>query len=79
MIHQAITTKYLPCTNTRGARIKATAGSGYVSITVAYADYATSEAAHYIAAVALLDKLGWTPKRIHQGGTRDGYVFVMEY
>ena len=55
---QAITIKYLPATNTKGSRFKATAAAG--SITVGY-DYDLNTEGNVKAAVsALLAKLGWT-------------------
>ena len=54
---QAITTKYLAPTNHRGARIKATAAAG--SITVSW-DYSTNSVYnHYEAAKALANKFDW--------------------
>jgi hypothetical protein len=52
---QAIVTKYLGPTNTRGSRIKAAASSG--SVTVPF-DYEGDE--YETAARALCEKLGWT-------------------
>lgn len=55
---QAITIKYLPATNTKGSRYKASCAGG--SITVNY-DYAQDAEGNVKAAVtALLNKLGWT-------------------
>lgn len=54
---QAITTKYLAPTNARGARIKATAAAG--SVTVPY-DHAFSVFEnHHAAALAFAHKYGW--------------------
>lgn len=67
---QAIVTKYLAPTNSRGARIKATCHAG--SITVPY-NY--SENPHLDACNALRAKLGWgedTHGRMVQGGMPDG-------
>ena len=62
---QAIVTKYLPATNTRGSRIKATCAGG--STTRAY-DYALDlDAQHHAAAIDLCNKLGWTFSRLHSG------------
>lgn len=55
---QAIITRYLPPTNTRGARIKATAAAGSISIPYPHEFYV--EDAHRAAAIALREKLGWT-------------------
>lgn len=56
----AITTKYIGPTNTKGARIKATAGAG--SITVTYDYDGSAEDAHKIAAYALVKKMEWDGK-----------------
>lgn len=71
---QAITTKYLGPTNTRGARIKATCDAG--SLTVHW-DYALNPSRnHAAAAQALAEKLGWTGRYVGGADTRSGYVFV---
>ena len=71
---QAITTKYLPATNTRGSRIKATAGQGQ-SITVGY-DHG-APCAHRVAAIALIKKLDWTGDLVWcEGGAETGNVYV---
>lgn len=70
---QGITTKYLPATNTRGSRIKATAGAGQ-TITVSY-DHSAS-CAHRVAAIALIKKLDWTGGLCWvEGGTETGMVY----
>ena len=75
MICQAIETKYIKATDTKGSYIKAKAESG--SIKVSY-DYALSAAEnHEAAAQALIDKLGWQDLGVFvEGGTARGYVFV---
>lgn len=72
---QAIQTKYLGPTDSRGSRIKATAGGGE-SITIPY-PYEAREGvdAHAIAARALADKLHWTGTLVG-GALPDGYAFV---
>ena len=55
---QAIQTKFLPATNTRGSRIKATCAAG--SITIGYPHELSGQAVHRAAAEALAAKLGWT-------------------
>lgn len=71
---QSITTKYISATNTRGSRIKATAGKGQ-SITIGYDHGATC--AHRVAAVALINKLDWCGDLVWcEGGTETGYVYV---
>ena len=74
-VTQAIETRYLFATNTKGARIKASAYSG--NVTVPY-DYALNvQDAHKVAADALIAKMGWTGT-FAQGGnvTGTGYYFV---
>ena len=51
---QAIITKYLPCTNHRGSRIKASCDRG--SLTMQWPHCETQEACHIHAAQALVDK-----------------------
>ena len=74
-ITQAIATKYLPATNNRGARIKATAWGG--SATVPYDYELEVPDAHRVAADALIAKLGWKGTYA-QGGNVEGtgYYFV---
>ena len=54
---QAIQTRYLCPTNTRGARIKATCAAG--SITIDYPHELSGQACHRKAAEALASKLDW--------------------
>ena len=74
---QAIITKYLPATNTRGSRIKATAYAG--SVTVAWDHSLSSHADNYRqAAMALVAKYGlpsdgWVIGILPKG---DGFAFV---
>ena len=70
---QAITTKYLGPTNFRGARIKATAEAGSVTVDFPY-EFSGADA-HAVAALALARKIGWDGDLL-AGGTADGYVFV---
>ena len=72
---QAIVTKYLGATDFRGARVKATAYAG--SVTVSWDDALNVEANHSRAAEALATKWGWTGKWFG-GSTPDdrGYCFV---
>ncbi|MFL1493019.1 hypothetical protein [Pseudomonas antarctica] len=69
---QAITIKYLPATNTKGSRWKATAAAG--SITLGY-DHALNSEGNVKAAVkALVKKLAWDRADTwHIGGTPDGH------
>jgi hypothetical protein len=78
-IMQAIITKRLSATNTKGVRIKATTGSGHDSVTVSY-DYKimSEEDMHWKAASALLLKIEWarTIPYWHGGWTTSGMVWV---
>lgn len=74
---QAITTRYLGPTNNRGARVKATADAGSVTLDWDHAlDMLPNHAA---AAKALAAKFSWTGE-YHAGGlaqsSKDAYVFV---
>ena len=74
---QAIVTKYLPATNTRGSRIKATCAGG--SITTPYDYELDIDAQHHAAAIGLCNKLGWTFARLHSGALPNGDgVHVLE-
>ncbi len=74
-VTQAIETKYLGATNTKGSRIKASAAAG--SVTLPY-DYALdAQGNHKAAADALIAKLGWTGTFAQGGNVKgDGYYFV---
>jgi hypothetical protein len=73
---QAITTKYLGPTNTKGSRVKATAAAG--SVILGYDDAMNSQENHTQAALQLANKYGWKGTW-HGGGLNDGgYVFVCE-
>lgn len=75
---QAIQTRYLCPTNSRGARIKATCAAG--SITISYPHELSGQAVYRKAAEALVSKLGWNDP--HYGGLLGGclpngdYCFV---
>jgi hypothetical protein len=71
---QTITTKYLPATNTRGARIKATSASG-ISVTMPLDYSLTISEAHRNAMISLCEKLKWTGT-LAEGNTKNGYVYV---
>lgn len=76
---QAILTRYMNPTNTRGAKIKATAAAG--SVTINYPHGLSEEDAHRAAAQALVQKLGWVPPHygaLHGGQLPSGdWCFVM--
>lgn len=76
---QAIITKAIAPTNTRGPRIKATCDAG--SITIAYPSGKDTETGHRMAAEALAAKLEWNNDgygKMVCGGlpNQAGYVFV---
>lgn len=68
---QAIITKYIGPTNTRGSRIKAVASDGSVTIGFDYAN--DHEWPYRKAAQALCNKLGWAFDHI-PGGLHDGSI-----
>lgn len=74
---KAIETKYLPATNNRGSRIKATAEGGDKpnTITISYPHEFDGMAAHAQAALALAKKMNWNGDLIG-GGLQDTYVFI---
>jgi hypothetical protein len=79
MAYQAIETKYLGPSNVRGARVKATAEAG--SVTLGWDHALNSEGNHRKAAEALCEKFNWLGEyygKLHCGGTKHGYVFVFE-
>ena len=72
---KAIETKYLSATNTRGSRIKATAGG--MSAIVSY-DHSLSDVdVHFEAVKELVAKhsLEWDISKMCFGGTETGYAF----
>jgi hypothetical protein len=75
---QAIITKYLPATNTKGSRIKATCSAG--SITISYPHELSGQAVYQAAAEALVSKMGWNTHGyggLLGGGLPNGtYCFV---
>lgn len=71
--NQAITTKYLGPTNTKGSRIKASCEAG--SITVHYDHEFSATENHDSACKALLSKLEWSGHYIG-GRYSNGYIYV---
>jgi ribosomal protein S27E len=65
---KAILVKYLPATNTRGARLKAT-DCDHNTLTISYPSDSTH--AHSCAALALCRKMGWKGTLV-EGGLGDG-------
>ena len=73
-MRQAIVTKFHGPTNHRGARVKATADAG--SVTVEWNHALCIEANHRAAALALASRYGWPLDMIGGGLPGKGYVFV---
>ena len=70
---KAIETKYIPASDTKPSRIKATAEGGH-SLTVGYSHELNDADAHRYAAELLQQKLKW-PGRLIGGVTKSGYAF----
>lgn len=79
---QAIHTKYIGPTNTRGSRIKATCDAG--SVTIPYPYDLSGQACHRAAALALVTKLGWDDPHYGAGllggalPNNAGYCFILD-
>jgi len=73
---QAIETKYLGPTDTKGARVVARCDGG--RLVVSWKCEHNPTVNHAMAAMALAERLGWVSSRIpaHIGGTRGGFVVV---
>ena len=78
---KAIETKYIPATDYKGSRIKATDGD--YSTTISYPHEYNTEDAHAQAALAHCRKMKWFASErewghthLIGGGTKKGYVFV---
>ena len=71
---QAIQTRYLPATDTRGSRIKAWCEAG--SVTIGYPHELSGQAVYRKAAQALADKYKWPYKYLGAQLTNKDYVFV---
>lgn len=72
---KSIVTKYLPCTSTRGSRIKASA-EGVKSLTIPYPHELSGEEVHRAAAIELSRRNGWSSDLV--GGClpdQTGYAF----
>ena len=76
----AIQTKFLPCTNTKGARVKAFATARPWSVIIPY-DYSGShEMPHFRAVQAFVEKhkLDWNIDNMRFGAIDNGYVFCFD-
>jgi len=75
----AIHTKYIPASNTKGSRIKATSDNGH-SVIVSRNDAFWGHLVHFEAVKALVakHKLDWDLSNMCYGGSSDGkgYTFV---
>jgi len=76
----AIQTKFLPCTNTKGARIKAWVTDRTWSTTIPYPHELSNELVHFEAVKALIEKhkLEWDLTNMRFGGVENGYVFCFD-
>ena len=78
---QAIHTKFIAPTNSRGARVKAYTVSGF-SATIGYPYEFNHEMCHYQAVKALVakHKLNWNIENMRHGDSADGrgYVFCFD-
>lgn len=75
-MRQAIETRYLGPTDSKGARVVARAQAGRVTVAWDYA--ADTDANHEAAARKLAAKLGWGGRLVGGGNAKgDGYVFVI--
>lgn len=76
---QAIHTKYIPASNVKGSRIKATSDNGH-SVIVSRNDALNGHLVHFEAVKALVTKhkLDWNIDNMCYGGSSDGkgYTFV---
>ena len=71
---QAIQTRYFGPSNVKGARIKAWAEAG--SVTINYPYELSGQACHRAAAQALADKFGWKSKYLGGCLPNGDYAFV---
>lgn len=71
---QAIVTKFMPPTNTKGSRIKATCAAK--SVTVAWVDHLNTTDNHREAIRVILQKLGWGGSWVVGSLPGGGYVAV---
>ena len=74
----AITTKYIPATNTRGSRIKAQAND--LTVTIPYPHELSGHRVHLSAVKALVKKhnLDWDIANMRYGELGHGYVFCFD-
>lgn len=75
MARQAIVTSYKGPTDTKGSRIYAKCTAGRISVPYPHEE-GEGAPAHYVAAKALADKLGWKGELIPGGLPNGDYVFI---
>ena len=73
LFHQAITTRFIPCTNYRESRVKASAEAG--SMTVGWDHALNVDENHAEAARALIAKFGWHGQWVQAAMPGAGYAF----
>ena len=76
MSTHAIFTKFLPCSNTRGSRIRAKFEIGGGAISIPYPHHLSGESAHELAARTLIDKFNPDFLLIESAGIKSGFVFI---
>lgn len=74
---QAIQTRYFGPSNVKGARIKAWADAG--SVTIPYPHELSGQACHRKAAQALADKFGWESTYLGGELPNGDYAFVADH
>lgn len=74
-MRQAIQTRFLGPTNTKPARIKATADAG--SVTVSWDHSKGIEDNHRAAALTLADKFAWSRNLVGGSLPGSGYAFIV--
>jgi hypothetical protein len=75
-INTAIITKFIPASNTKPARVKASANDRSITISYDHALSLSNAENHAVAAQALMQKFGWTGSLVC-GALEHGYVFVI--
>ena len=75
-MNEAIVTKYHGATDTRGARVTATACGG-LRVSIPYPHELTGEGVHKAAAAALMEKAGLKGKLVAGFMPNGGYVFIV--
>ena len=74
---KAILTRYLPATNYRGSRIKASA-EGVPSLTIGYPHEYNTSKAHGHAAKLLRDRQGWNTRMVGGGLPNGDYCWCFD-